>query len=144
MSMEKYRVSVVDALIFRDDKVCLQKRAMGMWKDTWVLPGGKVDIGEDLKTAVVREVKEETNMDATVIVMVGIYDDPQRDPEQNGVSVAFLCKADGKPKNNEESTEIKFFSLDDLPENIGFDHEKIINDGRKIYDYIKESKMLKK
>lgn len=134
--MEKYRISVVDAVIIRNGKIYLQKRAMGIWKGTWVLPGGKVEIGEDLSTAVVREVKEETNMDAEIVAMIGIYDSPDRDPEQNGVGVAFLCSAKGEPAPNSEATEGKFFSFDELPENIGFDHATIIEDSKKLYEYL--------
>ncbi len=130
-----YSISTVDAVIIKEGKVLLQKRASGMFKGSWVLPGGIVEKGEDTWGACVREAREETGLDISIVKMVGFYNDPERDPEKHAATMAFLCRPTdpGKePRKSEEATEMKWFPLDSLPDNMGFDHEKIISDARKL------------
>jgi 8-oxo-dGTP diphosphatase len=130
-----YRIATVDPVIIRDGKVLLQKRSFGRFKGFWVLPGGKVDSGEDTWSACVREAREETGLDISIVRMVGFYDDPQRDPEKNAVSMAFLCRprdASQEPRPSREATEMKWFPMGKLPKKIGFDHARIISDAAKL------------
>jgi 8-oxo-dGTP diphosphatase len=128
----KYRITAVDAVIIKDGQVLLQKRSMGLFRGYWVLPGGKVEAGEDTWGAVAREALEETGLRISVIRMIGFYDDPERDPEKHAVSMAFLCRpTGGKLQMSKEALEIKWFPVDKLPEKMGFDNGKIISDVRK-------------
>ena len=127
-----YRITTVDPVIVKDGRVLLQKRSFGMFKGSWVLPGGRVDKGEDTWHACVREAREETGLKVSIVKMVGFYDDPDRDPEKHAVSMAFLCRpVSGKVTMSDEATEMRWFPLDRLPEGMGFDHERIISDARK-------------
>ena len=129
---KEHRVVAADCVIIRDNRVLLQKRSFGMWKGYWCLIGGKVDKGETIIHAAVREIKEESGLDAREIYMLGTYDSVDRDPEQGCVAVGFLCETnDAEPVISEEATEMKFFPLGGLPENIAFDHRLIIEDARK-------------
>jgi ADP-ribose pyrophosphatase YjhB (NUDIX family) len=133
----KHRVVAADCVIVRDNKVLLQKRSFGMWKGYWCLVGGKVDIGETIIHAAVREVKEESGLDVSNIQVLGIYDGKDRDAEQNCVAVGFLCEAnDAEPVMSAEATEMRFFPFTGLPEKIAFDHRLIIEDARKRLDLI--------
>ena len=126
---ENTRICAVDPVIIKDDKVLLIKRSFGVFRGYWVLPGGRMEKGEDARTCCIREAKEETGLDVEVLDFIGFYDSPERDPEKHAVSLAFLCRpAGGEMKHNEEATDIKFFSRDSLPENIGWDHKDIIED----------------
>ena len=53
----------VGAFVFKDDKVLLVRRAKAPSEDLWAIPGGKVRLGESLKKAAEREIKEETGID---------------------------------------------------------------------------------
>ena len=79
------------------------------------IPGGFVDIGETVENAVVREMKEETSLDVTILSLLGVYSDPKRDERFHTVSVVYVYK------------------LDEIPlEKLVFDHKKIILDFLKI------------
>ena len=59
-------IEVVAAAIYQDGKVLAAQRGYGEFKDGWEFPGGKVEPGESLKNAIVREIQEE--MEATIEV----------------------------------------------------------------------------
>ncbi len=135
----KYRIVTVDSVILKDNMVLLLKRSFGMFRGHWVLPGGKVTKGEDIWKAVVRETKEETGLEVRVVRMIGFYDSPDRDPEKHAATTAFLCRpVKGRLRRNRESTELKYFPVEKLPEKMGFDHKKIVQDTLKSINYRKK------
>jgi len=95
----------------------------------YALPGGFVEIGETVEEAVIREAKEETNLDVLIDYMLGVYSDPNRDPRFHTVSVVFKCLARGTPQGKDDAKKAFVFPLDNLPlEKVVFDHSKIILD----------------
>jgi len=97
----------------------------------WALPGGFVDIGETVEEAVAREALEETGLSITDLRLVGVYSNPNRDPRFHTVSIAFSAHAEGDPIGGDDAAEAVYFSTSNLPKNIVFDHEDIINDHLK-------------
>jgi 8-oxo-dGTP diphosphatase len=131
----KFRVCAVDPVIIKDGEVLMTKRSFGTFKGCWSLPGGKVDVGEDVKTACLREIKEETNLEVKIVGYLGYYDAPDRDPDQELISLSFLCEVtSGEPKHCDEATDIRWFPLDSLPEKIGWDHREIIDDAKRFLE----------
>ncbi len=93
------------------------------------LPGGFVDVGERVEDALVREMKEETNLDVQISSLLGVYSDPMRDPRFHTASVVYVAKATGKPKGGDDAKEAKLYSLDAIPMGkLVFDHTKIVQD----------------
>jgi len=93
------------------------------------LPGGFVDLGERVEDALVREMKEETNLDVTISRVLGIYSDPARDPRFHTASVVYVAQAEGKPKGGDDAKEAKLYTLDTIPfDKLVFDHAKIVED----------------
>jgi ADP-ribose pyrophosphatase YjhB (NUDIX family) len=83
----------------------------------WAIPGGLMDIGEDIARTVRREVKEETGLDVEPEAIVGIYSNPRHVIEfPNGevrqqFSVCFACRLlGGELTTSMESLEVGFFS----------------------------------
>lgn len=62
------------AAIFRDGAVLLIERAKGALKGRWSLPGGHIEPGETARAAAVREVREETGVEADIQGLVDIHD----------------------------------------------------------------------
>jgi 8-oxo-dGTP diphosphatase len=93
------------------------------------IPGGFVDIGETVETAVVREMKEEISLDVTITSLLGVYSDPARDSRFHCVSIVYVCEAFGRPMGADDAKEAFVYALDAIPyEKLVFDHARIIRD----------------
>jgi 8-oxo-dGTP diphosphatase len=86
----------VGAVVLDGDRVLLVKRAHAPLKGQWSLPGGAVDVGETLKEAIRREVREETCLNVEVGPIVDVLDrircDADGRVEFHYVLVDFLCR----------------------------------------------------
>ena len=110
------------AIILNEGKVLLQRRTDS---DLWGLPGGCQELGENFKDTIIREIKEETNLDVEekdlelIDIVSGVsrrnvY--PNGDVVINNTVLYCIRRCSGELKWNEESKEMKFFDLNDLPE----------------------------
>ena len=59
-------IEVVAAIIRKGDAIFATQRGYGEWKDYWEYPGGKVEPGESLEAALVREIREELDTEINV------------------------------------------------------------------------------
>ncbi len=119
----------------RPPHVLMVRRAHEPFRGRWALPGGFVKIDEDFESAVRRELREETGIDATPMRLeqVGAYGDPGRDPRGRIVTVAYvaLISAPQQPKAGSDAAHAEWLDADDLlrsPASIAFDHARILGD----------------
>ena len=94
----------------------------------WALPGGFVEEGETIEEAIIREVKEETNLDFSPYTLLYVYSSPKRDPRKHTISAVFIGKGEGKLQQGDDASLAQVFSLSSLPSPIVFDHEEILKD----------------
>jgi len=71
----------VGAVVVRDGKALVIKRAHEPRKGEWSLPGGLLELGESLQDAVRREIKEETSLDVEVGPVIETFDRVHRDDQ---------------------------------------------------------------
>lgn len=113
------------AAIILNDKgqILLQSRAD---RDKWGLPGGCQELGERFQDTIIREIKEETNLDVKEedLELIDIVsgssrrnDYPNGDVVINNTTLYCVRNYSGKLKWDSESKNMKFFDLDNLPEN---------------------------
>lgn len=95
----------------------------------WALPGGFVDEGEPVELAAVREAREETTLEVELTDLLYVYSRPDRDPRQHTMSTVFIgVKAGGTLQAADDAINVQAFSLEELPEQLCFDHGEILND----------------
>ncbi len=115
--------------ILPDGRIILARR-----RDTgqWGLPGGMVDWGEDIATAVQRELAEETGLELVAIRrLVGVYSAPERDPRIHSICIVVEADVQGtiQIQDTLEISEVRAFSLSALPEDeFSFDHSQQLRD----------------
>ncbi|WP_372369117.1 NUDIX domain-containing protein [Candidatus Uabimicrobium sp. HlEnr_7] len=122
----------VDLVLFRwyrsKVELLLIKRKQNPFKDCWALPGGFVAKGETAKEAAYRELQEETNLIASSLAPLTLFDEPGRDPRGWTISMAYwsIVKSKTNIKAGTDAKEAEWFSIKSLPE-LSFDHDKIID-----------------
>jgi 8-oxo-dGTP diphosphatase len=109
--------------------VLLIERAAAPFLGMWALPGGFVEIGEDLETAAERELKEETGLQGAYLEQLYTYGNPVRDPRGRVISVAhFALIPSNEPiqaSGGSDAAKACWYALDQLPP-LAFDHDEII------------------
>ncbi len=131
--MKKYTGKTSTAIIpYPDNKILLIKRNTKPFVGYWALPGGRMDPGEAIEQTIVREVKEETGLNAAIVYKVGEYIEKgiKDDIDYEYYPTCFVVKPVGGEikKQDSEIREIKLFSLNELPKPLAFEHDLIIKD----------------
>jgi ADP-ribose pyrophosphatase YjhB (NUDIX family) len=127
MAVYRNPVPTVDIIIEVDGgKIILIKRKND--PVGWAIPGGFVDYGESLEEAAIRDAREETSLDVTLVEQMHTYSRPDRDPRQHTISTVYIVKGRGLPRAADDAAEIGAFTQDSLPDPLMFDHKEILSD----------------
>ncbi len=105
----------VFSVIFDTQKQILLAHRRDM--DLWDLPGGGMNHGELPNEAAIREAKEETGFDVEIDRLMIVYSKPA--PWDSDLGFVFLGHViGGKAETSDESDDVRFFGINELPENI--------------------------
>ncbi|GJM32480.1 MAG: NUDIX hydrolase [Saprospiraceae bacterium] len=123
----------VDCVIFGFDqssklKVLLIQRGHAPFQYKWALPGGFVDMEEDLEHAALRELEEETGVKDVFIEQLYTFGQRGRDPRGRVISVAYYALvnlAEHPVQAASDAHLVKWFEIDDIPD-LAFDHNEIM------------------
>ncbi len=106
------------AAIFKDGRILLVHEKNG----TWALPGGWCDVLESVGSNTLKEVREETGLEVKAVRLIAVQD---RNKHNKPVYAYGVCKifvlcelVGGEFRENIETTEIRYFFLDELPDNM--------------------------
>jgi 8-oxo-dGTP diphosphatase len=109
-------IGVAAAAHTHDDRWLLIRRSDS---GEWALPGGTLEWGETLHTALRRELSEEAGVDDLQVGrLIGVYSEPGRDPRFHAVTVVVEVLIDAisrPPENPVEILEARLFARADLP-----------------------------
>ena len=120
-----------DNLIFRkidgNWHLLLIERGNEPFKGCWALPGGFLEMEEDLDTCAARELQEETGMTGIELHQLYAFGAPNRDPRHRTISVAYwgVDNSERQAVGSDDAAEARWFALDKLP-GLAFDHEQIL------------------
>jgi ADP-ribose pyrophosphatase YjhB (NUDIX family) len=101
---------------FRDGRILLVREVSD---GKWTLPGGWADVNQTPAECVVREVSEESGFTARAVKLAAVHDYQRRNRPRSLDSIYklfFLCElTGGSARPSDETSEVGFFPLDDLP-----------------------------
>ena len=115
-------------------QVLLVERGSDPFEGQLALPGGFVEIDEELEHAARRELREETSVDAPYLIeQLATYGTPDRDPRGRMVSIAHLVIAPdlGEAAGGTDAAAAGWYEVPDLladPGALAFDHHRILSD----------------
>ena len=113
-------VAGVSICVVRDGKALLVRRASrAAYGGLWSLPGGKVELGEPLREAALRELREETRTSADIIRLLDCIDIIHRNPagaiEAHYVLSVFGGRwISGRARAASDASEVRWCSADEL------------------------------
>ena len=126
----------VDAVVFNlsegRTQVLLVNRGREPYKDNWAVPGGFVEIDEELEDAVARELQEETGLTGVQLAQMRAFGRCGRDPRGRQISIAFTGIATAgqdRIRPGDDAAKAQWFDMEELPQNLAFDHEEMIKCG---------------
>jgi 8-oxo-dGTP diphosphatase len=122
----------VDLAVFtiRESRLSLLliRRGREPFKGDWALPGGFVRINEPLREAAARELEEETGLKDVYLKQIGAFGDPERDPRERVISIAYFAVVDSSRLRlaaGTDSDEARWWQFSELPR-LAFDHHDIV------------------
>ena len=127
-------------IIDRRNRVLLGKRISNVqYGNSWHMPGGKVFINERISDSLKRMTKLKTGAEIELYFnsfndnVIGVYDDPERDPREHVIGITFLCRlkaGDIKPGGN--CSEVRFIPEQEISKlQLAFGHDYMLSDSFK-------------
>jgi 8-oxo-dGTP diphosphatase len=110
-------------------KVLLVNRKNEPFKGKWCLPGGFVNLDEELDDAAARELAEETGLAGVRLEQMHTFGNVGRDPRGRVITVTFMgiaAEGQNKPKAGDDAAKVRWFDIEKLPKDLAFDHNEVV------------------
>jgi len=129
--------ATVGCVIEKEEKILLTLRNIEPFNNYWSLPGGHIDFGETPKEAVIREIKEETNLNIKP-KFLNYFNEFHEELDWHAAVLVFYAKAEGEAKKDEkEVKELGWFSEEQIfGLKMAFEHKKVLEEYFKKRRYL--------
>lgn len=110
-------------------KLLLVERRNEPFKGKWALPGGFVDIDEELEDAVSRELAEETGLIGLHLEQIHTFGRCGRDPRGRVITVTFmgiLRECESNVRAGDDAVRAQWFDIEKIPKDLAFDHNNVV------------------
>ncbi len=126
-------MNTCDAAVFRDPgnknwQILLILRAHDPFKGLWAIPGGFLEMNEELLDCAIRELAEETSLGNVTLWQLKTYGTIGRDPRGRQITTVYMGIVDydkSKVAAGDDAANAKWFNINDLPQ-LAFDHKKVL------------------
>jgi 8-oxo-dGTP diphosphatase len=109
-------------------KLLLVNRKNEPFKGKWALPGGFVNIDEEVEDAVARELQEETGLVGVRLEQMHTFGKCGRDPRGRQITVVFMgiaANRQHKTRAGDDAGQAQWFNIEELPKDMAFDHDEV-------------------
>ena len=108
-------------------EVLLIRRKNAPYEGRWAVPGGFIELHEELEQGARRELLEETGIEVGALSAFGTFAAVGRDPRGRTISVAFLALCANRPDvcAGDDAAAARWFALDSSP-SLAFDHNAML------------------
>ena len=108
-------VPAVGVVCLRDDQVLLIRRGTPPRQGEWSLPGGRIEPGERAVDAALRELREETGIEAEITGLIDVVDGLFPEAGRHYVLVDYAARwVSGEPAAGDDAIEARFVALDEV------------------------------
>ncbi len=127
-------IPAAGAIIIRNNKILLVKRAVSPRVGWWCIPAGFMEWDEHPSETAIREIREETGLEIKLKSLFEVYSGND-DPRMNAVLILYLADSiGGEMKPSDDAQDVGFYSFDNLPDQIAFEsHNQAIADYKERY-----------
>ena len=127
-----------DICVIDQDAILLVKRGGHPFLGKWALPGGFANKNEAIEDTAIRELKEETSLDARTMRLVGIYSKPGRDPRGWVVSAAYRMDVDRNSQREnagDDADDASFFKVSFTEQGLHFEGKVCFDENDLAFDH---------
>ncbi|WP_420431421.1 NUDIX hydrolase [Hyphobacterium sp.] len=123
MSEPNRPLACVGVVCRRGNDVLLVKRGREPLKGRWSIPGGKMDFGETVREAALRELKEETGVDARITRLIDVVDSVMAD--KHYVLIDFEAEwVSGDPVAADDAEAAEFVPVEEALKRVSWDRTR--------------------
>lgn len=129
-------IPAVGVVCLRGDKVLLIRRGTPPRLGEWSLPGGRIEPGERAMDAAVRELREETGVEADLVALIDVVDGLFPDASKHYVLIDYAAAwRSGEPVAGDDAAEAAFVPMSEVAGLVAWaETRRIIDAARRLID----------